>query len=118
MLNPPGFAYEHYDAMGRYRTEDGGEAVDASGEFGILGGESFSFSDGVQLAKQLAESPRVRSCYALRWARLATSQHLEKDDERIAALTERFVSNDDVQQLLEDITTSDWFSQRTPGGEQ
>lgn len=118
MLNPPGFAYEHYDAMGRYRTEDGGEAVDASGEFGILGGESFSFSDGVQLAKQLAESPRVRSCYALRWARLATGQHLEEDDERIAALTERFVSDDDVQQLLEDITTSDWFSQRTPGGEQ
>lgn len=118
MLNPPGFAYEHYDAMGRYRTEDGGEAVDATGEFGILGGESFSFSDGVQLAKQLAESPRVRSCYALRWARLATGQHLEEDDERIAALTQRFVSNDDVQQLLEDITTSDWFSQRTPGGEQ
>jgi len=117
-INPPGFAFEHYDAMGRYRTTDGGEDVDASGSFTISGGESFSFTDGVDLARQLAESERVRQCYARRWAQVATGQDFHDGDDRLAALTENFVSTADVRQLLEAIATSTWFSQRTTGGSE
>ena len=77
VLNPPGFAFENYDAMGRWRTEDNGLPIDASGSFSLVGGESFEFSNGVELAGQLAESDQVRNCYALRWLRYATGVHLE-----------------------------------------
>jgi hypothetical protein len=39
LLDPMGFALEHYDAVGRWRERDGGHPVDASGE--LLSGEVF-----------------------------------------------------------------------------
>ena len=32
-MDPIGFALENYDAIGRYRTQDAGQEIDASGEF-------------------------------------------------------------------------------------
>ncbi|MFN7931861.1 MAG: DUF1588 domain-containing protein [Bryobacteraceae bacterium] len=32
-IDPPGFALENYDVIGRWRTEDAGKAIDSSGEF-------------------------------------------------------------------------------------
>ena len=117
-INPPGFAFEHYDAMGHYRTEDGGEVVDASGEFTLIGGETFAFTDGVDLARQLSESDRVRRCYARRWASLATGEHYRDRDSRISDITDAFASDDDIRLLIENITASPWFSQRAVGGEE
>ena len=40
-INPTGFAYESFDSLGRFRTEDNGEPVDATGTAGAaraLGG--------------------------------------------------------------------------------
>jgi hypothetical protein len=82
----------------------------------MSGGETFSFTDGVDLARQLAESERVRDCYARRWAQVATGEHFRDGDERLSELTADFIATDDIHQLLEDITTSSWFSQRTTGG--
>src|SRR6185436_15638178 len=31
LIDPIGFGFEHYDAIGRYRTMDGGKPVDATG---------------------------------------------------------------------------------------
>jgi hypothetical protein len=33
LMDPVGFALENYDAVGRWRTVDGGEPIDASGTF-------------------------------------------------------------------------------------
>ena len=107
-LNPPGFAFEHYDAMGRWRAEDNSEPVDASGSFSVAN-ETFTFTDGVDLSAQLAASPRVRRCYALHWTRVAAGEHLDEDDGRIAALLEGFVATDHVPTLLESIVLSDLF---------
>jgi hypothetical protein len=32
LMDPMGFAFEHYDAVGRWRDTDGGKAIDATGE--------------------------------------------------------------------------------------
>ena len=116
-LNPPGFAFEHYDAMGRWRAEDNGLPVDASGNFTLWSGESFAFSDGVELSRQLSTSPTIRDCYALRWTRYATGIHLEPTDDGIAAIVAAFRENDDVKTLLVDIVSSDLFRFRRAGGE-
>ncbi len=57
IINPLGFAFENYDTLGRYRTEDNGEVVDATGV-----SMGFDFSDGVDLAQQIAGSEAYRAC--------------------------------------------------------
>ena len=34
VINPLGFSLEHFDAVGRYRTEDAGRAIDAASDYG------------------------------------------------------------------------------------
>jgi len=109
VLNPPGFAFENYDALGRWRDEDNGIAVDASGVMNLVGGESFSFVNGVELAHQLSTSNQVRDCYALHWARYATGVHLAGSDQGVTALRSHFQEDDRIQELLVSIAKSDLF---------
>ncbi len=115
-LNPPGFAFEHYDAMGRWRAEDNGETVDASGTLDLWSGESFAFADGVELARQLSTSTQVQDCYALRWARYATGVQLAPDQPTVAQLQEAFRADDDIKALLVAIAGSDLVRYLRAGG--
>lgn len=47
-IDPPGFALENYDAVGRWRTLESGHAVDASG--GLPDGSRFNGIDGLEQA--------------------------------------------------------------------
>lgn len=57
LMDPLGFGFEHYDAIGRYRTQDGTAQVNASGE---LDGASFSGAD--ELSELLGQDPRFLDC--------------------------------------------------------
>jgi hypothetical protein len=48
LMDPVGFALENYDAVGRWRTLDGGEPIDASGA--LFSGAEFRGVDGLQQA--------------------------------------------------------------------
>ena len=118
-LNPPGFAFENYDAMGRWRTEDNGLPVDASGTVTFAGGEAISFENGVDFAHKLASSPRVHDCYVLRWTRYATGVQFVEGDEGLGALQKSFRQNSNVPDLLVRLATSDLFRyRRVDGGTQ
>jgi hypothetical protein len=58
-MDPLGLAFEHYDAVGRYRDTDLGAAIDASGEIPIT---SVPFDGVGSLTRALAEDPRVDDC--------------------------------------------------------
>jgi hypothetical protein len=45
-IDPPGFALENFDAVGRWRTLEGGKTVDASG--GLPDGSTFTGVDGLE----------------------------------------------------------------------
>ena len=109
ILNPPGFAFEAYDAMGRHRSTDNSLPVDTTGNFSVFGGESFSFEDGVDLSHQLSQSERIRDCYTVRWASYATGTHLEIDDPALGSVQEAFRAKDKVRELLVHIARSDFF---------
>ena len=108
-LNPPGFAFEHYDSLGRWRSTDNSLPVDASGSFELLNGESFSFENGVELAQALSESPQVRHCYSLHWARYATGVFFDEEEDALAPIHDAFEEDDNIQNLLLTIATSDVF---------
>jgi hypothetical protein len=63
LLNPLGYAFENYDAIGKYRTIDHGKPVDAAGQ-AELDGSFKSFSNGVELSRLLAEAKQTHDCYA------------------------------------------------------
>jgi hypothetical protein len=71
LMDPVGFAFEHYDAAGRWRdTDGGGQAVDATGQ--LEGTDVDGPLDGVpSLAARLAGSEEVATCTARQWFRYA-----------------------------------------------
>ncbi|HEX3880198.1 MAG TPA: DUF1592 domain-containing protein, partial [Bryobacteraceae bacterium] len=48
LMDPAGFALENYDAIGRWRTQEAGKVIDASG--GLPDGAAFSGAEGLQQA--------------------------------------------------------------------
>jgi len=74
MLDPIGFGFEHFDAIGRYRTSDGGDSVDASGE--LIGTRDIdgAFTGVAELGGRLASSAEVEECIARQWFRYAISR--------------------------------------------
>jgi hypothetical protein len=63
IINPAGFAFENYDAAGRYRSTDNGLEVDASDTIQLDGAE-VTFSDALEFIDLLANSDAAHHCYA------------------------------------------------------
>jgi hypothetical protein len=114
-INPPGFAFEAYDSLGRMRDTDNGQPVDTTGSF-FLGGETLTFTDGVDLSQQLSTHDQVRDCYAQRWTDYALGTTLDPTDPSVAEILSSFRQHDHVRDLLVAITTSDLFRFRASGG--
>ncbi|HTU62727.1 MAG TPA: DUF1592 domain-containing protein, partial [Polyangiales bacterium] len=57
-FDPLGFAFEHFDSGGRFRADEAGEPIDASGRWRA----ELAFSGQEELASRLAESAQVADC--------------------------------------------------------
>ena len=119
-INPPGFAFEHYDALGAWRARDNGRPVDASGSLTLPGDETLTFVDGVDFVHQLAASDRARDCYALHWTRYALGDRIEAATPELQSIQRGFRENDSIKDLLVSIAGSDLFrrgsTSLSPGG--
>lgn len=116
-INPAGFAFEHYDALGGWRTEDNGSAVDASGSLTLLSGESFSFDDAPGLANALASSRQVHDCYAQHWLRSAFGREVTDEEPGVQDIKDAFFdSGGDIATLLHAIVQSELFRTRRANG--
>jgi hypothetical protein len=115
LLDPIGFAFENYDGIGRYRTTDNGQPVDASGTLQLASG-TMKFKDAVELMPALAASGEVRSCVATQWARyLLRREETKGDMPSLEAIQKVFRdSSYDMRELLVAIVSSDAFTRRTP----
>jgi hypothetical protein len=87
LINPPGFAFETFDAVGKFRTTDEGKPVDATGTLTLREGftsaekragaqTKLSFDGAVELMHKLAETPRVHECYARNFMRFVLAREL------------------------------------------
>lgn len=76
MINPIGFAFEHFDGMGQYRdVENGGLPIDSSGSYTFNEGEK-SFQDNAGLMQAMAESEQAHLCYAKKLASFALQRDI------------------------------------------
>jgi hypothetical protein len=93
LMDPLGFAFEHYDGIGRYRTEDNGLPVDSTTNI-TVDGATHAVADAVELSKLLAESPTAQGCFAAQWARFALVRDLtEADRYSIQSVQAAFAQN-------------------------
>jgi hypothetical protein len=115
LLDPIGFAFENYDGIGRYRTTDNGQPVDASGTL-QLASRTVTFKNAVELMPALAASDEVRSCVATQWTRyLLRREETAGDKPSLEAIEKVFRdSSFDMRELLVAIVSSDAFTRRTP----
>jgi hypothetical protein len=87
VMDPIGWAFEHYDAIGRYRTMDAGRPVDATGSLlSLKDGSEQRFDGAPALAAILARSAEVRDCVARQMFRFAHRREQAPSDA--AALTD------------------------------
>jgi hypothetical protein len=80
LMNPFGFALEHFDYLGRFRESDAGLPIDASLDDPELG----SISGALELSRRLAESDAVAACAAEHALEFALG-HRPVPDERCGA---------------------------------
>lgn len=81
----------------------------------LTGGEEITFTDGIDFARKLATSDRVRDCYVLHWTRYALGTQLDAQAPGLDALQARFRENDSIKELLVSIASSDLFRTRPTG---
>ncbi|MEM6994912.1 MAG: DUF1592 domain-containing protein [Myxococcota bacterium] len=107
-VNPIGFGFENYDAIGNYREMDGNVAVDAVGELEFTDVDG-DFDGAPELAARLAQSELVAKCVAKQWSRFATGRIEQQQD--LCALDDiyaRFEESDrNIQELIVGIAGSD-----------
>jgi hypothetical protein len=63
MINPLGFTFENFDAVGRYRAVDNGKPVDAHGAYQTRAGQTVAFDGPRDLATFLAGSEEVHTAF-------------------------------------------------------
>lgn len=114
IINPFGFAFEHYDAIGAWRNEDSGFAVDASARPPVDGAPT-PVAGAPELADALADSQWAHECYARHWMEFAFGRHAMPEDQAlIAKLAEPSRAGElAVRDLLVAIVTSRAFVARS-----
>lgn len=111
LIDPIGFAFEHYDATGAFREDEHGLAIDARGE--ATDSDVGEFDGLEQLGRALADSADVRRCVATQWYRYAYGRREDETldgpavvDELDATLED---TGGDLQALLRALTRTDAF---------
>jgi hypothetical protein len=111
MMDPTGFAFEHYDAVGAWRTVDEAFPVDAVGMLSGTDDADGSFDGAVALAARLSASKQVRHCIATQWFRAALGRVDRYEDmDSIETAYQAFErAGFDARELIVAIAMSDAF---------
>jgi len=115
LINPIGFAFEGFDAVGAARDSDNGAPLDTAGSVELSTG-TLEFSGALDLILQLSESESVRGCYAKQWLRYAYARaEAVSDAQTLAALAEHLADDAySVRELLVELTRPRAFTHRAP----
>jgi hypothetical protein len=116
-IDPPGFALESYDEVGRYRTMDAGVPIDTSGNMMSGGDTDGPFANGDEFLDRLAQSSDVNSCFAKKYLTFALARELGDEDTcSLSKVSSDFAQTGDLKQLIVAIAKSDAFRLRKSEG--
>jgi hypothetical protein len=108
-----GFGFEHYDSLGRWRDQDNGFPVDASGQ--LIGSDvDGPFHGAIELSAKLASSEVAHECAVTNYLRWALARSPVLDDLCFKAeLDQAFLEGEgNLRALVTEIVLSDAFRYR------
>jgi Protein of unknown function (DUF1588)/Protein of unknown function (DUF1585) len=123
LINGLGFAFENLDGLGKFRTEDAGMPIDATGKFEFVEGEK-PFNGAVELMKIIGAGKQAHECYtqhlfeyvygrerarAEDWQQLA-----EADTSLIREVGRRSRLKVPIKAMIADLVATDAFLTRLP----
>lgn len=118
LLDPTGFIFENFDAIGRYRSTEAGVPIDASGylRFTDVEGEIVGVPD---LARRLAASSEAKRCVIEQWFHYGFGRgETEADACTLGKLEQVFErSRGNLRELLVALTQTDAFLNEAPAPE-
>jgi hypothetical protein len=113
MINELGFAFEHYDAIGRWQdTEVGtGGTIDATAMLSHAGAGLDGPIDGaLELSARMAKSPAVAACATRRWFEVALRRSpVELDACSLQTVQAKVSATQSIRELLLAMVESDAF---------
>jgi hypothetical protein len=123
VIDPIGFAFEHYDQAGLWRDTDNGRPIDATGQISssdFLGRASDAdgtFDGAIELAALIAESADARRCFERNWFEFSEGRpSTDADACSLSALDEAVIAADgNLLELLVALTQTDAFRYRPEG---
>jgi hypothetical protein len=120
VINPPGYLFEEFDQLGRYRTQEKDRPINAKGTIPpFFGGEPYpgvSDWDGiVPLADWLAHSTHARTCFATHFASWLLSEGVPQGTSNceLPTISARFLQTGRLADLAADFVQSELFLSRT-----
>jgi hypothetical protein len=114
-LNPPGFAFDHFDQVGKWRETDHGLEIDTTGEL-VMTDVDGEFEGHVDLIQRFADSPEAEACMTTHWFRYAYGRGVtEADTCTQEDLSTMFAeSGGDLRELMVALTQTRAFLYRAP----
>ncbi len=120
LIDPLGFPFEHYDAVGQWRDDENGKPIDPRGEFTSVADEDLAgpVDDALDMAGKLAQSSDFRNCAAEQWFTFALGRLPDEiaDECSMRVATEVVAESGDIRDLLVAIVVSDAFRYRVVDG--
>jgi len=112
-IDAAGFNFENYDALGMFRTQENGCAVDATGT--VLGADiSSELPDAVSMADEISASEDATTCFAEHVYRFALGRTPENGSScEVQAIAEPLLAGEDsLQKMLINMAMSPSFLSR------
>jgi len=111
-INPLGFSFENFDAIGQVRSTDNGKPVDTSDTFAFADGQK-SFKDAPALMALMAADAQTNKTYVAHIAEYVLARDMaEPDGAFLDALGKASAAAGSIKQLTLTVITSDAFSKR------
>jgi hypothetical protein len=116
LINPVGFAFEHFDGMGQYRdTENDELPIDSSGAYEFSEGTE-TFDDASGLMQAMASGNQAHLCYAKKLASFTLQRDMvESDLPLISALAKVSRGDGSIKQVLTELVKNDAFRTHEEG---
>ena len=111
-IDPIGFTFEEFDAIGQHRTEENGLPIDSVGGAPALDIEDGSLGGAAELARAVAESPNAVSCFAKQWLRFTLGRLETTTDVDSLASVEDALAAGSIHEALVSLTATNAFTYR------
>ncbi len=118
VFDPPGFALENFDEVGKFRTIDHGKTVDTSATIAFNSDLDGAFTKGGEFLARLTNSVSARSCFSQQVLEFALSRQAvdPADACSVDAVAKSFAPSGDLKQLVVSVVGSDAFRLRLAEG--